>query len=150
MASVADTGGVGMKEHPTLRFSLQVFAARLGVGFASGTAHNTHCPFGRAKTSHINSVRSDNSPRAGPFWPEFMSDNVALCAIPLLHCHGDCFPHLALVRAVTPPACRHPSCQPRLVAPKRSAGWTRRQRRRKFKNVKQKKDMPQIQPSIVC
>ena len=28
---------VGMREQPTLRFSLQVFAARLGVGFASGT-----------------------------------------------------------------------------------------------------------------
>ena len=42
--------------------------------------------------SHINSIRADNSPPAGPFGTEFMSDNVPLCAIPLLHCHADCFP----------------------------------------------------------
>jgi len=43
-----------------------------------------------ARTSHINSFRADNSPPAGPFGTEFMSDNVPLCAIPLLHCHADC------------------------------------------------------------
>ena len=57
-----------------------------------GHSHNTHCPFGRAKTSHLNSFRADNSPRAGPFGAELRSDNVALCAIPPLHCHADCFP----------------------------------------------------------
>src|ERR1039457_167515 len=76
-------GGVGMREQPTLRFSLQVFAARLGVGFAFGTAHKTHCPFGRS--SHLNSFRARNSPPAGPFGTELRSDNVALCAIPPLH-----------------------------------------------------------------
>jgi hypothetical protein len=40
--------------------------------------------------SHINSDRADNSPPAGPFGTEFMSDNVPLCASPLLHCHADC------------------------------------------------------------
>ena len=75
--------------------------ARLWPRLASGTAHNTHCPFGRAKTSHINSDRADNSPLAGPFDPEFMSDNVALCAIPLRHCHGACCPDLAFVRRTT-------------------------------------------------
>jgi hypothetical protein len=57
-----------------------------------GHSHNTHCPFGRAKTSHLNSFRADNSPRAGPFGAELRSDNVALCAVPPLHCHADCFP----------------------------------------------------------
>jgi hypothetical protein len=80
-------------------------------GLAAGTLHNTHCPFGRAKTSHLNSFRADNSPPAGPFSAELRSDNVALCAIPLPHCHTDCFPHLALVRAISAPACRHPSRQ---------------------------------------
>jgi len=84
--------------------------AMLGVRFASGGAHNTHCPFGRS--SHLNSLRADNSPPAGPFGTEFRSDNVALCASPLLHCHAACFPDLALVRARTAPVRRHPSRHP--------------------------------------
>jgi hypothetical protein len=72
------------------------YAAALAWRNASGTAHNTHCPFGRA--SHLNSDRADNSPLAGPFGPEFRSDNVALCAIPLRHCHGAGCPDLAFVR----------------------------------------------------
>ena len=94
-------------------------------GLASGTLHNTHCPFGRAKTSHLNSFRADNSPPAGPFSAELRSDNVALCAIPLPHCHGDCCPAQktpAPARscprrvAIIAPACRHPSRQLRRSA----------------------------------
>jgi len=94
-------------------------------GLASGTLHNTHCPFGRAKTSHLNSFRADNSPPAGPFSAELRSDNVALCNVPLLRCHGDCCPAQktpAPARscprrvAITAPACRHPSRQLRRSA----------------------------------
>ena len=70
----------------TLLTSLRGWASAL----LPGQSHNTHCPFGRAKTSHLNSFRADNSPRAGPFCAELRSDNVALCAIPPLHCHADC------------------------------------------------------------
>ncbi len=40
------------------------YAAALACRSASGTAHNTHCPFGRS--SHINSFRADNSPCRDP------------------------------------------------------------------------------------
>jgi hypothetical protein len=64
-------------------------AAALACRSASGTSHNTYCVFGRS--SHINSFRADYTPPAGPFGTEFMSHNMALCAIPLLHCHADCY-----------------------------------------------------------
>ncbi len=40
------------------------YAAELSCRSASGTSHNTHCPFGRS--SHINSFRADNSPCRDP------------------------------------------------------------------------------------
>ncbi len=54
----------------------------------------------RDGTQHTLSVRSflphkffscRQLPVPGPFGTEFMSDNVPLCAIPLLHCHADCY-----------------------------------------------------------
>jgi hypothetical protein len=51
----------------------------------------------RDSTQHTLSVRSflphkffscRQLPAPGPFGPEFMSDNVPLCAAPLLHCHA--------------------------------------------------------------
>ena len=62
------------------------------------------------------------SPRAaGPFVPELRSDNVALCAIPRLHCHADCTAvpsgrATARVAAIIAPVCRHPSRQLRRSA----------------------------------
>jgi hypothetical protein len=81
-------GGVGMREHLRLRCSQ---AARLCLRFASGTfTQHTLSVWSLMLRFHLNSFRADNSPRAGPFGAELRSDNVALCAIPPLHCHADC------------------------------------------------------------
>jgi hypothetical protein len=81
-------GGVGMREQPTLRFSLRCEAG-CRLCFRDGTQH-TLSVWSLMLRFHLNSFRADNSPRAGPFGAELRSDNVALCAIPPLHCHADC------------------------------------------------------------
>jgi len=81
-------GGVGMREQPTLRFSLRCEAGRR-LCSRDRTQHIL-CVWSFMLRFHINSFRADNSPRAGPFGTEFMSHNMALCAIPPLHCHADC------------------------------------------------------------
>jgi hypothetical protein len=73
MAGGAATGGVGMKQC-----------------FRDRTQH-TLSVWSLVPRSHLNSFRHDNSARAGPFGAELRSDNVELCAIPLLRCHTDCF-----------------------------------------------------------
>ena|ERR1039458_7372821 len=83
-------GGVGMRDQPTLRFSLRCEAG-CRLCFRDGTQH-TLSVWSFVPHFHLNSFRADNSPRAGPFGTELRSDNVALCAIPLPHCHADCCP----------------------------------------------------------
>ena len=92
---------------------------RCHAGMLPGQSHNTHCPFGRS--SHLYSLRADNSPCRDPSARNKRSDNVALCAIPRLHCHDDCTAvpsgrATARVAAISAPACRHPSRQRRRSA----------------------------------
>jgi hypothetical protein len=107
------TRWVGMNEQPTLRFSLQVFAPRLGVGFASGNADNTYCAFVPSFLSHYFILIAPTILTREPLWGGIKLRTIWRC----LHCR--CFtvtltadPHLASVRAVSAPACRHRSRQP--------------------------------------
>jgi hypothetical protein len=92
VASVAHTwlcGGVGMRERRGLRCSLRS-APVASPCFRDN--HTTHIVRLVGQESPTFILFVPTTPRAGPFGPEFMSDNVALCAIPPLLCHADCCP----------------------------------------------------------
>ena len=89
-AVTGSASGVGMTERPALRFSLRCESGRWPC--CRDRTQHTLSVWSLVPRSHLNSFRADNSPRVGPFSAELRSDNVALCAIPRPHCHGDCFP----------------------------------------------------------
>ena len=134
MAGGAATG-VGMKERPSATMLVIACAARparLGRRscFRDRTQH-TLSVRSLVPRSHLNSDRPDNSPRAGPFWPELRSDNVALCVTPAAALSHGLLP-APRARAGNPCASSQASFPP---TPQRTSRgltksvWTRRQHR---------------------
>jgi hypothetical protein len=113
-------GGVGMRDQPTLRFSLRCEAGRRLCFPGSRTrdviCNAAHCRIPLAREPSANgfppSPRATTRPTA-----RFIKDNIVLCPVRLLHCPAVCkYPHLALVRAASGTVRRHPSCQRRRAA----------------------------------
>jgi hypothetical protein len=113
----------GMREQPALRFSLQVFAPRLGAGFASGKCtQHTLSVWSFVPHSHINSDRADTSRQRDPSARNLCQTmcrcvhsrcrTVTLTAsrLPIRHAP-------TLVAWQSSRQCgRHPSCQPSAAA----------------------------------
>ena len=86
-------GGVGMREQPTLRFSLRCEAGcRLcfpGSRTRDVICNAAHCRIPLAREPSANgfppSPRATTRPTA-----RFIKDNIVLSSIRLLHCHADC------------------------------------------------------------